>query len=89
MIEFDNGKMREWRKAKGLKQSEVAREIGCTPTTLSRWELGLSPITAEMLARLASLYGYSTEAAFYRSIANGTVQEAGGQDISNGKDDQR
>ena len=75
MVRFDAGKLKLWRKKHGLTQAEVAEKLYCTPATISRWELGLSHITAEEFARLASLYGEKIEGAFYRSLVNqdGTV----------------
>lgn len=89
MVKFDYGKLKDMRREKGLTIAEVAERMGCAPATISRWELGLSAISAESFAKLASLYGGKVDEAFYRSLVDHDekYQEAGGRDISNGKDD--
>ena len=40
-INFENNKIAELRKEKGLSQRQLAKEIGTSQANLSRWEQGL------------------------------------------------
>ena len=39
---FNNNKIAEFRKEKGLSQRQLAKEIGTSQANLSRWEQGLN-----------------------------------------------
>ena len=65
MLIFDNNRLRELRKANRLKQEDVARMLGCSPSMISRWELGSNPITADKLARLIAIYHDKNIADFF------------------------
>lgn len=56
MYRFDFGRLRQLRKKKKMYQRDVAKKIGCTASSISKAELGETAITAEDLARLASIY---------------------------------
>ncbi len=56
MIFLDYGVLKSYRKKMKWKQSDVAKKMNCTAATISRWELGITPITAEDLARMADIY---------------------------------
>lgn len=49
-------RLRDWRKAAGLTQSQVAAILEIKQTTISFWELGRNRISAADLGRLATLY---------------------------------
>jgi transcriptional regulator with XRE-family HTH domain len=36
--------LREWRKKLGLSQAALARHLGVTRVTVTRWEIGLRPV---------------------------------------------
>ncbi len=55
MIFFDYGLLRKYRKAHGWRQADLAKRLHCAAATVSRWELGSTPITAEELAHIIDL----------------------------------
>ena len=64
MIDSDTLDLRALRKARGLTQMAVAKALGVSLPTVTKWErmrVGLSP---ERLAQLAKLYGLPREGAF-------------------------
>jgi transcriptional regulator with XRE-family HTH domain len=57
--------LRRYRKARGLKQKDVAEILGVkSASMISRWENGLCLPSAMNLFRLASLYRRMTDALF-------------------------
>ena len=46
--------IRRWRRARGMKQSELCRAIGRSQSTLSRIERGAQHLTLERLSALAT-----------------------------------
>ena len=57
--------LRRYRKARGLKQKEVARILGLeSASMISRWERGRCLPNTMNLFRLASLYRTMTDALF-------------------------
>lgn len=52
-----NFKIREFRKAKGIFQEEMAAVIGLTQSNLSRYENNAIDLTDEMLNKLREKYG--------------------------------
>ena len=83
-MNFDYGTMRRWRKKKGLSQTDLAKALDVSTATISRCELGLSPISASLLARLASHFGENIDEAFYRTIAEA---EPGGDNENSERND--
>lgn len=49
------------RKKAGMTQEEVANALGVTPATVSMWETGRMQPRANMLPKIASLYGCTIE----------------------------
>lgn len=49
----------------GLRQKEVAKIIGITPTTLGNWEKGATCPDMGNAQRLAELYGLKTDDIFF------------------------
>lgn len=55
-------RLRELREAKGLKQREVAAEVGIDQMQISRWERGITkPHNPEHLAQLAEALGTTVD----------------------------
>ena len=53
--------MRAMREKKDMSQQAVALEIGVERSTVAKWESGKSRPRAEMLPKLAKLFGCSIE----------------------------
>lgn len=53
--------LKEVRKSAGLSQKEVAIHIGVKQNTYSYWENGKSRMNSESLAKLAKLFGVTTD----------------------------
>lgn len=62
---FDFGRLRQLRREKHLTQSEAGKLIGCTKTTLGRWERGEVPITVEDLLRASKIYSDTNFQLFF------------------------
>ena len=54
-------KLYEKRKAAGLTQDAVAKELNVTPSAVSQWESGDTRPKIEYLPALARLYGCTIE----------------------------
>ena len=53
--------MRAMREKKDMSQQAVALEIGVERSTVAKWESGTSRPRAELLPKLAKLFGCSIE----------------------------
>ncbi len=47
--------LKAWRKKHGYSQSQLARALGYTTITVSKWERGANPIPAHMAVTLRGL----------------------------------
>ena len=57
--------LRAHRKAKGLRQIDVAIKLGfCTTERISRWEKGISYPSIFNLYKLAKIYGVPTDVLY-------------------------
>ncbi len=54
------------RKAKGMKQEELADQVGVSPQAVSKWEQGGMP-DAALLPAIADALGISIDALFGRA----------------------
>lgn len=54
-------RLRELRARRGLTQDQVAQQLGCHESAVSRWESGSRFPTAEDLVALADLFRVSTD----------------------------
>ena len=59
--EPDANRLRECRKIKGLTQKCVADMLGVSSPAISQWEKGETSPSSENLAKLAKIYGVSTD----------------------------
>ena len=55
-------RLRAARKARGLTQSEAARQLGVTKAALSAWEVGRNLPDALMLGKLGRVYVKTADA---------------------------
>lgn len=79
----------ELRKAKGVKQDELARFVGVTAQAVSKWENGGVPDT-ELLPRIAEFFNVSIDALFGRqNNISVDIQDAILDDITNTKVEER
>lgn len=62
---FNFGALQSARRAKCLRQIDVATAIHCTSPTISNTETGHTKITAEMLGVLCELYGIDDMNIFF------------------------
>ena len=53
--------MRAMREKKDMSQEQVAQDVGVQRTTVAMWESGKSRPRAELLPKLAKLFGCSIE----------------------------
>lgn len=79
----------ELRKAKGVKQDELARFVGITAQAVSKWENGGVPDT-ELLPQIADFFNVSIDELFGRELDNAIdIQDAILRDITKTKVDDR
>ncbi len=56
-----NERLFELRKEKGLTQEEVAKNLGVSPQSVSKWENGLTYPDISLLPSIADFYGVSVD----------------------------
>lgn len=66
-------KLRDARLNKGLKQTEVAEELGCAPTSLTNWENGKVNPSLDVLSKLCVVYGISPLSLLEREYEYGDL----------------
>lgn len=59
--DFKNNKIAEMRKALGLSQRKLAKEVGTNQANLSRWEQGLNEPSIMECWRLADYFDVSLD----------------------------
>lgn len=69
--------LKDLRKAAGLTLEDIAREVGATRQTVSKWELGLCWPSAAVMPRLATLLSCSLE-DLYAGEGAGSEKDPGG-----------
>lgn len=61
MFELLPDRLKELREEKGYTQLDVSRHIGVPKTTYANYEQGRREVSNDMLAKIASLYGVTTD----------------------------
>ncbi len=56
-MDFDFTELRLLRIAANLKQSQIGKLIGVSPSTISNWENGTTDVPVGMLKKLMNIYG--------------------------------
>ena len=69
MIEQIGANIAELRKAKGVKQEDVAKAVGVSSQAVSKWENGGTP-DIELMPRIADYFGVSIDRLFGRETMN-------------------
>lgn len=54
-------KLKEFRKARGMTQAELGAFLGFSQQTIASWERGRTDIPTETLAKIAGMFGISTD----------------------------
>ena len=78
----------ELRKAKGVRQEDLAQHVGVTSQAVSKWENGGVPDT-ELLPVIAEYFGVSIDGLFGRGNCFGDIQEAIFADITGTQEAER
>lgn len=56
--------IKKLREQKGMKQKELAEEMGIERSTIAKWETGVTNPATEKLPKLASILGCTIDALF-------------------------
>ncbi len=54
-------KIKSLREKKGLTQSELARRLGITRSSVNAWEMGISVPSTQYIVELANIFGVSSD----------------------------
>ena len=54
---FNNNRLKTELRLKGWSTRELARRLGCSPSSVSRWVRGLASPSGETVFRLSNLFG--------------------------------
>ena len=65
--------LRQWRQRMGFSQQEVARALGITQVTVSRWERGVTPVEHPEMLGLA-ITGWMAQ---WRATIDASLREQG------------
>ena len=74
-------KLRDARNALGLKQSDVAKQLDCAPTSLTNWENGKVQPSLDVLSRICSIYGISPLSLLDREYSYSDIVEIAGKPV--------
>ena len=64
MQENIGAKIAELRRAKNMKQDELAEMLGVTPQAVSKWENGASSPDISLLPKIAKIFGTTIDSLF-------------------------
>ena len=68
MLEFDPGVLRQLRRARKMKQEDVAAALCLSPACISKHENEQARVLAEDLARYAELYDVNVDVFYKESL---------------------
>ena len=54
-------KIKELRESKKISQSELAKNLGITRSSVNAWEMGISVPSTQYIVELAHIFGVSTD----------------------------
>ena len=54
-------KIKSLREKRGLTQSELARRLGITRSSVNAWEMGISVPSTQYIVELANMFGVSSD----------------------------
>lgn len=74
-------KIKKLRKEKKIDQNEFARMVGVHFTQMSRYERGISQPTAEVIKKIATILGISTDYLLYDNIDEATGERIQDKDL--------
>jgi len=74
-------KLRDARNALGLKQSEVAQQLDCAPTSLTNWENGKVQPSLDVLSRICGIYGITPLSLLDREYSYNDIVEIAGKPV--------
>lgn len=60
-------RIKDLRAKSGLKQSDIAKLLNCSPTTISNYEVGLRDIDSSTICRLCDIFGCTADYLLGRS----------------------
>lgn len=72
-LEKFSSRLKDLRKSRGVKQSEMGEFLGCTMRNYQRIEYGETDIPATTLMKLADFFGVTTDYLLGRSEDGGPV----------------
>jgi transcriptional regulator with XRE-family HTH domain len=73
--DFIPTKLKEFRKEKNLSQSEVAKAIGVTQASYSKYESGETQMTYQVMFKLADFYGITIDELLGHKPLNGLIDK--------------
>ena len=75
-------RLRAARNSKGLLQADVAKEIGCAPTSLTNWESGKVNPSMSVLSDLCRVYGIPARSLLSREYSYADIAEISNKPFS-------
>lgn len=69
------GRLRFFRRERGMSQTEIAKELGVTFQQIQKYEAGLNRIGAGRLFQFAESYGISVQDLYPNSVIPATTPE--------------
>lgn len=60
-------RIKDLRTIRGLKQSDLAKLLNCSPTTISNYEVGIRDIDSTTICRLCEIFGCTADYLLGRS----------------------
>lgn len=64
-------RIKDLRASKQMKQSDLAKLLNCSPTTISNYEVGYRDLDSDMICRLCDIFGCTADYLLGRSSTGG------------------